>query len=447
MKSLSYFFLIFVLFFFAACSDGIERIVPEADDHDTVDSGTDTGDTNHDTGDTADTDTGDTENPDTGDTENPDTGDTADTDTGDTADTDTGDTENPDTGDTADTDTGDTDYPDTGDTADTDTGDTDTDSESDREKCNNVGGTWDSSAKKCYVTVTCDSKPDNSEWNGDSSYKIYYDLNTEKWEPVTYATEYGDGEPQPCQYVCIANYGPEGKLCKPYCSAVFNGSTSQIAVNNDEKLSLGNTWTIEAWIKQDAVSTDIPAIVRKGNSYYLTAAYVSSGLNQKTYETMAGGFYHTSSTNPFAATVGINDGLANALNDGWNHIALSYYIEGTSRKTANILLYINGKKIAAKTDTVLMSLTPKTVTDALTIGYNEVTSGWSGVQKYYFNGKIDQLKISTNTYKNNFDTSQLQLSADNNTIAFWDFSNNSEESKNGLKSTPTDITYSTDCAF
>jgi len=431
MKSLSYFFLIFVLFFFAACGDGVERIVPEAGNHDAVDTGTDTGDTNPDTGDTENPDTGDTENPDTGDTENPDTGDTVDTDTSDT--------ENPDTGDTVDTDTGDTDYPDTGDTADTDTGDTDTDSESDREKCNNVGGTWDSSAKKCYVTVTCDSKPDNSEWNGDSSYKIYYDLNTEKWEPVTYATEYGDGEPQPCQYVCIANYGPEGKLCKPYCSAIFNGSNSQIAVDHDTKLNLGSSWTIEAWVKQDAVSATNQSIVRKGNSYYLTAVYeekTGTNWNQKTYKTMEGGFYHVSSNNPFAAAVGSNNtsNLEKALEDGWYHVALSYYIEGTARKTAYLRLYINGVNIAEKTETVIMSLTPKTVTDALAIGTS-------------FNGKIDQLKISTNTYKNNFDASQLQLSADNNTIAFWDFSNNSEESKNGLKSTPTDITYSTDCAF
>ena len=442
MKSLAYFFLIFVLFFFAACSDGAERIVPEADDQDAVDTGTDTGDTDTDTG---DTDTGDTENPDTGDTENPDTGDTENPDTGDTENPDTGDTADTDTGDTSDTDTGDTADTDTGDTSDTDTGDTGIDPNSPQGKCNNVGGTWDSSAKKCYVTVTCDSKPDNSEWNGDSSYKIYYDVNTEKWEPVTYATEYGDGEPQPCQYVCIANYGPEGKLCKPYCSAVFNGSTSQIAVNNDEKLSLGSSWTIEAWVKQEEISSDKIMILKKGSSYNLSAIYKTSEgmnpMNPTTYYNLSGGFSYKYSNRDYSLTAtGKDTDLANLnFSDGWDHIALSHYQDGVSY----LRLYVNGELIDEQ-HTSRVSVTPTSVADALTIGYYSDGNGWNP-KHYYFKGKIDQLRISTNIYKNDFEPQQL--SADDNTIAFWDFSNNSEESKNGLKSTPTAITYSTDCAF
>jgi hypothetical protein len=79
------------------------------------------------------------------------------------------------------------------------------------------------------------------------------------------------------------------------------------------------------------------------------------------------------------------------------------------------------------------------------IGYYENNSGWN-VKKYYFSGKIDQLKITENYYENEFTPSKL--SKDDNTIAFYDFSNNTEDSSvNALHGIGTNVTYSTDCAF
>ena len=53
---------------------------------------------------------------------------------------------------------------------------------------------------------------------------------------------------------------------------------------------------------------------------------------------------------------------------------------------------------------------------------------------------------SKNYYDSEFTPSKL--SVDDNTIAFYDFSNNAEDSSvNALHGSGTNVTYSTDCAF
>lgn len=492
MKVFKILSLVCFFFFVIGCDEGPQRFIPIDEPDDGSSDVTD------------DEDNPDTENPDTTDTDNPvDDSDTADTDNpvddGDTTDTDnpvddsdTTDTDNPvDDSDNSDTVPSDNDSTDTGtdtdnlvddgdsepdadnDDADTvpsdnDNTDTDTDTdnpvddgdsdipETDEEKCAAAGGTWDEFAEdemeRCYKIVDCDPKPEHTEWRGEQSWIEYYDVEDNQWTNFgqNYDTEYNDSgdEPKFCQYICAANTLREDNECKPICSAVFNGSSSRITVSNNSKLNLGNTWTIEAWVKQDAVTTKIPAIVRKGGtrsiSYYLTAVYQTREM-MNTYNTMTGGFYYNSSSNPFAATVGSNDDFDDAWKDGWNHVALSYYTteEGTGAisimKKAHIRLYVNGKMITEDTEPVITSMTPNTVSDGLAIGYDSQ-------RNTYFNGKIDQLKISTNTYESDFTPSEL--SKDGNTVVFYDFSNNANDSSdNGLNGMGTNVTYSTDCAF
>ena len=326
----------------------------------------------------------------------------------------------------------------------------------DGQKCVAAGGTWnefaDDDMERCYKIVDCDPKPANSEWNGDSSYKVYYDVNTGAWEPLAYATQFGDGEPQPCRYVCASNaeWDEEAGLCKPYCSAVFDGSSSRIEIQHNDLLNLGDSWTIEGWINQNmdnlGSSNNPPAIVRKGGqnsiSYFLTA--ISRASN---YNTMSGGFYYESNTKSFVTNVGYSNAASfnNALKDGWNHIALSYFLTLDSEMpmignvySAHISIYVNGKLVSEQLEENLVTPhVPNQLSDSLIIGYD-------AYHKKYFNGKIDQLKISTNTYQGGFSPSRL--SADDKTIAFWDFNNDTNDaSANALNGIGTNITYSTDC--
>ncbi|MBP5405543.1 hypothetical protein J6Z19_00140, partial [bacterium] len=236
MKCFSGFLLIFVFFFFAACDsvNGVKKVVPENE-----------GNKEAETDEDAEEDDSDSTNED----ENADLID----DSGDSSDSDV----EPVYDDSSDVEPADNDS-----TDEKPAGEEDDDviPDSPEAKCKKVGGTWDSSAQKCYRTETCGDKPEYTEWNGDSTYKVYYDLNVEVWEPLTYPTHYGDGKPEICQYKCIANYSYVNGGCKPYCSAVFDGESSQIQVEHNDLLNLASeTWTIEAWIKQG--EGDIPTYV------------------------------------------------------------------------------------------------------------------------------------------------------------------------------------------
>ena len=318
---------------------------------------------------------------------------------------------------------------------------------SDEEKCAGAGGTWDSSAQNCYKTKKCDAKPAHSEWNGDSSYDVYYDVEAGAWMPgPAYTTHYGDGESEPCQYKCVSNARPdgsEGDECKPLCSAVFNGEKSKIEIADNDLLNLGQAWTIEAWVKQDM--SNLPTstykktpILRKGDGYFLTGFYKTTS-DSNTYYNMYGGFYYSSSADLSAEIKYQNTDADSPIKEDWNHIALSYHVDNG---TSLLRLYINGKLAGEKTSS--SERTPRTVSSALKIGYYYDQPLISGTD-LYFKGLIDAIKIS-NTTKYTAEFTPGVLSADDDTIAFWDFSNNADDSSpNGLNGTATEVTYSTDC--
>ena len=346
----------------------------------------------------------------------------------------------------------------------------------DEEKCVAAGGEWDAFAdnyaKICYKIENCTlpegENADYIVWRDAQSYTLYYDFENDTWTGETYTSEYSDtGDPKICQYICASNAerDEEAGLCKPYCSAVFNGSSSKIEVENNDLLALNHFWTIEAWIKQDfnnLTTDDEVPIVRKGDGYYLSGFYkTTQGYNpmqQKTYYNMEGSFEYTYSsygrerTDDFTVTSQYEEAAEDLPIEtgGWNHVALSYYIKSG---TAHLRLYINGK-LAKETTKQTNDYAPNTVSEALTIGYYlekgmQIMPGDSstiGDEEYFFKGKIDQLKIKEHYYEEEFTPSQL--SVDDNTIAFWDFSNNANDSSaNGLNGTGTNVIYSTDCAF
>ena len=316
------------------------------------------------------------------------------------------------------------------------------------EKCAAKNGTWESSSQRCYQEKACDpDKPANSEWNGDSSYKVYYDNNVEVLEPLTYPTQYGDGAPVPCQYTCIENYGPLNDQCKPLCSAKFNGTDAKIEIAANNAPTLTSEWTIEAWIKQSEAELPeyaIHPILRKGTSS--NYSYLLSGY----YKGKDGDGYGLSSHVHFSYTMGSRqytsdnkvDAEFDAFSSDWTHVAMVHYNAGTQwQPNYKLLVFVNGVQIKSQSYTAYnQNVTPTVATnnEALVIGANLNTGN-------YFAGLIDSIKISSEAkYKENF--TPEKLSTDSKTIAFWDFANDAKESVSGKFGTASgDLEYSADC--
>ena len=78
------------------------------------------------------------------------------------------------------------------------------------EKCIKAGGTWDGTEKICTRTATCDDKPANSEWNGDSSYTQQYN-NFLGWSsPISTKCSEKEGT---CHFKCEDGYWCNGSEC------------------------------------------------------------------------------------------------------------------------------------------------------------------------------------------------------------------------------------------
>lgn len=260
-----------------------------------------------------------------------------------------------------------------------------------------------------------------------------------------------------------------------YCSAVFNGSSSKVEVAHNDALNLNSeSWTIEAWIKQtgELTSEAAPIVAKKGsdNDY---GDFGGMGNDEQSYNYFLSGYYQKNSwggtstamkgsanysTSEMMGSQASDAEASNLSNSGdWTHIALVQTMTTTNmnKKKPTITLYINGQKAASKeggsnSNYGQNNQTPSitTSTEPLIIGSTgeseESGFGGFGSEAAYFNGFIDSIKIS-NAAKYTGDFTPEKLSADNDTIAFWDFNGNTDDSKSGFNGTPTDITYSTDC--
>ena len=267
---------------------------------------------------------------------------------------------------------------------------------------------------------------------------------------------------------CVAAGGVwENGECKHYCSAVFDGEKSKIEISANDALNLADdTWTIEAWIKQaedDINSSNLP-IVRKGTGatpVYVLTGYKKQNWGNQIYYTVMGyvGYSYTTQQGPMTQPGnGTLQPTGNNItySSDWTHIALVQNKEtsGTNpfqqTTTYKLLLFLNGEQVASEEYTannnngsnINTSVTPtiKTNNESLVIGAHIGTD-----PGLYFKGLIDSIKIS-NTAKYTAAFTPAALSADDTTVAFWDFSGNADDSsENGLNGTETEITYSEDC--
>ena len=340
----------------------------------------------------------------------------------------------------------------------------------DLEKCIRIGGKMNDEGK-CLKSIKCDMRPDYSSWNGEYSYIREYSDGTwlgEKIETI-YSTEAGvchfvcmdgytwddnncvEAATDPCasnpcagienstctalgeNFECICNEG-FGKVdgeCKPYCAAVFDGTSSfaKFAYNADKTpLLYPSQWTIEAWVKQTAFDTAVPLVTMQ---YKDNMAYTLSGFNK------------TSSKYTMAGIVTLASGKASVLKEiskpsiGWHHVAFV--------NTGSVLmLFVDGALLGSKEYTGTIPTVDKSV---LFIGM--MTSG-SGLDttKSYFTGIIDWLRFSkiARYSEGGFTLPETNIVADSNTVALWDFNGNTNDSStNAVNLTGTNITYTTEC--
>ena len=151
--------------------------------------------------------------------------------------------------------------------------------------------------------------------------------------------------------------------------AVFNESSSYVAVNDSADLRLTGDYTISFWFKTNAIGS-LQRLINKDDATDFSAGYFI--------------MLNTNGT----LTIGHNDG---ANNQNWspsNTFSANtwYHISVTYSDTANLrTLYINGSSAATQaTNTNIAS-----GTDKLFFG----TFGSTSAQGQYFNGKLDQVRI------------------------------------------------------
>ena len=338
----------------------------------------------------------------------------------------------------------------------------------DLEKCIRIGGKMNDEGK-CLKSIKCDMRPDYSSWNGEYSYIREYSNGTWLGETIEtiYSTEEGtchficmdgytwDGNncaeaatdpcaSNPCAgianstctasdetFECICNEGfdkVDGE-CKPYCAAVFNGTSSYLKLNKTQSAGLYfNAWTIEAWINQTEINNIHPLVTMQ---YRENMAYMLTAFSKKnsTSVLVGGGLLTSGGQQSVSVTMGTPTAE-------WHHIALvntgsklQLFIDGNLKESTNY----TGNYQA--------------VTNALLFvgkATNYTGSGSIGTDTY-FKGAIDQIRFS-NTARYSAAFTPATLTSDINTVALWDFNGNANNSKSDtLHLTPTNIEYTAEC--
>ena len=452
--------IVCLFFFLIGCEESIKKLGPEDEAHD---AGSDVTDNDVVDTDVEPTDDGDSTEPtDDGDSTEP------------TEPTSDGDSTEPtnDEDSTDPTDDGDSTEPTNDEDSTEPTNDEDQVVVTPQEKCAAKNGTWESSSQRCYQIKNCEpDKPANSEWNGDSSYKIYYDADIEILEPLTYPPHYGDGEPEICQYKCIANHDYVNGECKPYCSAVFDGVNSYVEVPHHEVLNLAyDSWTIEAWFKQapDEVPTinnnEILPILGKGTTgsqVYLLSEYYNK--NEKSHVGYFVQFWGKSQYAQQGTNTYIYSEPEVTYSSDWTHIAMVQNKKTTQGQggwgtttTYTLSVFVNGEQVKSENYKVKSGYQTQDA-NQVTILTNEeslvIGADLANEPKLYFKGLIDSIRISdTARYTEGFEPTKLYYEDDedddednNHTVAFWDFNGNAEEASNPELNGTGTVTYSTDC--
>lgn len=121
------------------------------------------------------------------------------------------------------------------------------------EKCEAAGGTWNETEENCTKTTSCGDLPENAEWNGGSSYTQTYADNA--WS-AEIAVEYSETAGE-CRYKCAEGYGWTGLECEvlpqPSLGLICTGQTK--CYNDTEVITCPAT-SAEDYFGQDSQYLD-----------------------------------------------------------------------------------------------------------------------------------------------------------------------------------------------
>jgi RHS repeat-associated protein len=218
------------------------------------------------------------------------------------------------------------------------------------------------------------------------------------------------------------SYSNDIPVGNAYYSGSFNGTNAYAEVPSSSSLNISGSLTLEAWVKINAIGNYQDIINREswgqsgtGGGYELSVTNIGKARldlyqTPTTYTTLVG-------------TTTLSTGV-------WHHIAATF--DGSGMR-----IYVNGTLDASNSNTSA----PASGTSNVRLGRN------SGSGTYFFNGLIDEVRISNAAiYTSNF-TPQQHLTATGNTKGLWKFDSQSpnDSSTNGNNATfQGGTTYSDD---
>ncbi|HOW52750.1 MAG TPA: LamG domain-containing protein [bacterium] len=214
-------------------------------------------------------------------------------------------------------------------------------------------------------------------------------------------------------------------------SARFDGSSGYIEVAHAALLNLTGNWTIEAWVNQDTNDALSP-ILRKGGATASPAYYIYGTYFQFLYtEAPRAGYYYAADTSSAVEATG----PATPANGEWYHIALV-------KNGSTVTTFIDGVAGSAITD----------ANNAYANSENLYFGSRQSTTPGYFDGLIDEIRISSVARYTASFTPQERFANDANTVGLWHFEETSgtiadNAAGSGLNGTLTGgVTWEDACA-